>query len=228
MTHQAKPTFYVFIDESGDFNFSPTGTKYFTLTALSAARPFPWEGPLTALKYDLIETRLNLEYFHATEDRQQVRNQVFEIIGKHLAYARLDSVIVEKRKPMRELQSMEQFYSRMLGYLIRHVLSELAPENEQIVIVTDRIPVRAKRTAVEKAIKAALATMLPAGSSYFLLHHDSKSCGSLQVVDYCNWAIYRKWKDGDLRSYDVIAPAIQSEVQIFRKEQWYYYRWEEM
>lgn len=219
MSYQTKPTFYVFIDESGDFNFSPNGTKYFTLTALAAVRPFPWEGPLTALKYDLLETRLNLEYFHATEDRQQVRNQVFEIIGQHLAHARLDSVIVEKRKTGPELQSMEQFYSRMLGYLVRHVMGELAPGNEQIVIVTDRIPVRAKRVAMEKAIKTALATMLPADSSYFLLHHDSKSCGSLQVVDYCNWAIYRKWKDGDLRSYDVIAPAVQSEVQIFRKEQ---------
>lgn len=217
MTRHAKPTFYVFIDESGDFNFSPNGTKYFTLTALSAVRPFPWEGPLTALKYDLLETRLNLEYFHAAEDRQQVRNQVFEIIGQHLAHSRLDSVIVEKRKTGPELQSLEQFYPRMLGYLVRHVMSELAPENEQIVIVTDRIPVRAKRAAVEKAIKAALASMLPAGSSYFLLHHDSKSCGSLQVVDYCNWAIYRKWKDGDLRSYNVIAPAVQSEVEIFRR-----------
>ena len=30
---------YIFLDESGDFNFSPRGTKYFTITAISLTIP---------------------------------------------------------------------------------------------------------------------------------------------------------------------------------------------
>ena len=211
----SRSVFYVFIDESGDFNFSPNGSRYFILTALSAVRPFLWEDHLAALRYDLIEDGLDIEYFHASEDRQQVRDHVFSVIGQHLTALRLDSVIMEKRKTLPALQQMGPFYGRMLGYLIRYVVAAIAPPNAHIVVVTDRIPVQGKRRAIEKITKTTLATMLPSGASYQVLHHESKSCGSLQVVDYCNWATYRKWKHDDRRSYNLIAPAVQSESDIF-------------
>lgn len=214
---------YVFLDESGDFNFSATGSRYFTITAVSATRPFPWESPLVDLHYDLIEGGLDIEYFHAAEDRQAVRNQVFPLICKHIAGLRLDSVVIEKRKTMPYLQRMEAFYGTMLGHLVRHVVGGLAMPGSTVVIVTDRIPNQGKRRAVEKAVKVTLASMLPPDVAYHVLHHESKSCMSLQVVDYCNWAIYRKWKDGALRSYRLIAPAIWSEIEVFAPGEWNYY-----
>ena len=63
---------YLFIDEAGDLNFSRTGTKYFTLTAVTRTRPFEWENQVASLKYDLIEFGLDIEYFHASEDRQSL------------------------------------------------------------------------------------------------------------------------------------------------------------
>jgi hypothetical protein len=47
-----------------------------------------------------------------------------------------------------------------------------------------------------------------------VLHHASKSNLELQVADYCNWAIYRKWTNGDVRSYDIIKDAIRGEFDI--------------
>ncbi len=32
---------YLFLDEGGNFDFSPAGTRYLTLTAVTATRPFP-------------------------------------------------------------------------------------------------------------------------------------------------------------------------------------------
>jgi len=75
---------YLFIDEAGDFNFSESGTKYFVLTAASKTRPFTWELPISSLKYDLIEFGLDIEYFHASEDRQQVRDRFFGKICQEL------------------------------------------------------------------------------------------------------------------------------------------------
>ncbi len=179
---------------------------------------------MMSLKYDLIEIGLDIEYFHAAEERQPVRNQVFAIIAASLGNMRLDSLIVEKRKTGPALQVIEKFYPRMIGYLLRYVL---APWNlrdyAEVIVITDNIPISRKREAIEKAIKQTLSNMLPSGTKYRVLHHASKSCVSLQVADYCNWAIFRKWERGDPRSYDLINSALHSEFDIFQNGVRYYY-----
>jgi hypothetical protein len=215
---------YVFLDEAGDSNFSVSGTKFFTITAVTKTRPFFLDDPITSLKYDLIEMGLDIEYFHASEDRQAVRDRVFAIVSSNLRDFRIDSLIVEKRKTGPTLQILERFYPKMIGYLIRYVLE---PRNlkdyTEVIVITDSIPVSRKREAVEKAVKQTLSRMLPAGTKYRILHHASKSCVSLQVADYCSWAIFRKWERGDSRSYELIRAGIRSEFNIFRSGSRYYY-----
>ena len=95
-----------------------------------------------------------LEYFHAAEDRQAVRNAVFAIIARHLEGVRIDSLIVEKRKTGPALQPVEHFYPRMLGCLLRHVLSGFnLADFQEVIVFTDRVPVNKHRKAVEKAVK---------------------------------------------------------------------------
>lgn len=164
------------------------------LSSLTKERPFYAGKELIELKYDLVELGTNLEYFHAAEDRQAVRNAVFSIIARHLAGVRVDSLIVEKRKTGPALQPVEHFYPRMLGYLLRHVLSQHnLGDFQEVIVFTDRMPVNKHREAVEKAVKVTLAKELPAGTRFRVYHHDSKSNLDLQIADYCNWAIYRKW-----------------------------------
>jgi len=69
--NQQKNRLYLFLDEGGNFDFSKTGTKYFVITSLTKQRPFAAYKELVELKYDLIESGVNLEYFHAAEDRQE-------------------------------------------------------------------------------------------------------------------------------------------------------------
>lgn len=215
---------YIFLDEAGDLNFSPSGTKYFVITSLTKRRPFEAYKALTELKYDLIELGVNIEYFHAAEDQQATRNRVFDIVAAHLAEVRLDSLVVEKCKTGPSLRAEVRFYPEMLGHLLKYVIRSVDLKNvKEIIIVTDRIPVERKREAVEKAIKQTLAAMLPAGVRYRVLHHQSKSNLDLQIVDYCNWAIYRRWDRSDLRSYAKIQRAIRSEFDIFQKGTVSYY-----
>ena len=58
------PCVYIFLDESGNFDFSPGGTRYFVLTSVSMERPFPVAAPLDDYKRDCLEYDLDLEYFH--------------------------------------------------------------------------------------------------------------------------------------------------------------------
>lgn len=179
---------------------------------------------MSELKYDLIELGVNLECFHASEDRQAVRDSVFAVIARSLAAMRVDSLIVEKRKTDPALQPDHQFYPRMVGYLLKYVLAPaVLGDCREVVVVTDTIPVNRKRRAVEKAIKTSIAAMVPPDVRHTVLHHRSGSFLGLQVADYCNWAIFRKWERRDTRSYALIAPAVRSEFDIFKRGERHYY-----
>jgi hypothetical protein len=65
----ATKTLYIFLDESGDFNFSNTGSEFYTITAISGARD--WDDLYCAMSnklYDCIEYGNGMQYFHCCED----------------------------------------------------------------------------------------------------------------------------------------------------------------
>ena len=208
---------YIFLDEGGDLNFSESGTCFFTLTAVSKERPFTIEPQLLNLKYDLIESGSDIEYFHASEDRQVIRNKVFDCIIQKSNHVRVDTIIVEKPKTEPSLQQAEHFYPRVLGHLLKDIFhGRHIDDFQEIIVITDSLPVKAKRKAFKKGIKKTLAQMLPPRVKYRILHHASKSSMGLQIADYCNWAIFRKWESGDERSYGTIRGFVNSEFEIFR------------
>lgn len=217
-TPSQAPALYIFIDEGGNLDFSPKGTKYFTLTALSKFRPFSAAKQLYDLKYDLIEGGICLNRFHATEDMQHTRDKVFGIISQNLEGCRFDSVIVEKSKTYLPLRIDEKFYPKVLGYLLKYVLEQYQREAvSRVIVITDTLPVKRNRKAIEKAAKSVLSNLVKSHSitSYELLHHTSSSSFDLQIVDYANWAIYRRWETGDTRSLQLIRKAVCSQFDIF-------------
>ena len=112
----------------------------------------------------------------------------------------------------------------MLGHLLNHVLNRFELKSyKKVLIFTDTIPVKSKKKAIEKSIKQVLTKILPTNIPYSILHHSSKSNLDLQIADYCNWAIYRKWDTGDERSYILIKKYIKSEFDIFERGKKYYY-----
>ena len=86
---------YVFLDEGGDLKFADQGSRFFTMSAVSKERPFTIEPTLLDLKYDLIEFGMNIEYFHASEDRQPVGDRVFDRIMRTPDQLRVDTIVAE-------------------------------------------------------------------------------------------------------------------------------------
>lgn len=213
---------YIFLDEGGNFDFSHTGTRFFTLTSVAMYRPFAVRDPWDDYRHELLEFGRDVEYFHCADNNRYLRDRLFGILSNLRKSLRIDSLIVEKAKTGPALQADQNFYPKMLGYLLRHVFEQLNGYSE-IIVITDTIPHQKKRKAVEKGVKQALKTMLPAGVKYRVLHQASRSHYGLQVADYCNWAIYRKWDSGETRYYDHIREALHSEFDIFRTgTRWYY------
>ena len=105
---------YIFLDESGNFDFSVNGTRYFVLTSVSMRRPFQWFESIDDCKYDCIEYGLENQYSHCAEDNRHVRGKVFDIIGNHLD-AVYDVCLGSKKRPPRLLR-----YRRVLTWSACH------------------------------------------------------------------------------------------------------------
>ncbi len=96
---------------------------------------------------------------------------------------------------------------------IKHLFDRHPDPDEQVVVVTDTLPVKRTKRAVEKAFKTYIAQNL-GSRSYTIVHHSSAAHACLQVADYCTWAVQRKWQHGDERSYQLIRPFVRSELEI--------------
>lgn len=211
------PHLYLFLDEGGNFDFSPTGTRHYTFTSVAMQRDFAIYQDLDHYKYDVIEFGKELCHFHCAEDNAHIKQRVFGIIQTHQTSFRIDNVVVRKCKTGTSLQEPSNFYSRMVGYLIKYVIGRYDLSTiDEVIVITDALPIKKQREAFQKAIKVTLAAMLPQGITYRVLHHPSSAHYGLQIADYCNWAIFKKWETGHRVHYDTVAPAIRSEFDIFR------------
>lgn len=213
---------YTFIDESGNFDFSPSGTRYFVLTGFSTFDPHSLATGFYRLRHDLLSRGHEVEYFHATEDRQAVRDAVFRELSQHMF--EIDAVIIEKAKTHPGLRPIERFYPRISSILLNYILQRhLWRGIDEFVIYTASVATKGKREAFTKGIKRGIVSTAGKGRRYHVLHHHAMSHVYLQAADYCGWAIYRKWEAGDRRSYELVQPWIKSEFDVFHEGTTRYY-----
>lgn len=226
-------TLFIFIDESGNFDFSPRGTKYFILSAVSTLNPLGKE-KLEEIKYDLMKNGTNLEYFHATEDKQVVRNKVYSFI-ENLKDIEIDSVIAQKNKTNPSLyvstkkkkpKKGEKLYTLALQTLLQYIFRRYnnSAKVDQVVIVLSSIFDVNKRELIKKIIKIYLKQIF--SNHFYLYFHQNRSDKNTQIADYCCWAIYKKWTDGEIRPYSAVNKGnkIKSEFDIFKTGKTIYYK----
>ncbi|MBF2734713.1 MAG: DUF3800 domain-containing protein [Betaproteobacteria bacterium AqS2] len=240
-----KKTLFIFVDESGNFDFSPNGTKHFILTGVCTLNPLIGRDRFALIKYDLLGNGKDVESFHATDDKQLVRNRVFAEI-KGLTDIEVHSVIVDKRKvhPSLYLSSdrriqpddpnewkamtkrvEERFYRYVCDTLLHYIVHQFIECKKNgitdIVIVLDKISHAKKREFVTKNIKRSIGNrfnLIP-----YIYFHQMKSDFNCQICDYCCWAIFAKWSRNETRPYDEIESHIMSEFDLFETESIKYY-----
>ncbi|MBA7490314.1 hypothetical protein ES702_00851 [subsurface metagenome] len=225
-------TLFIFIDESGGFDFSPKGTKYFVLSAVSTLNPLGKER-LEEIKYDLMKNGNDLECFHAAEDKQSVRDLVYSFI-ENMKDIEIDSVIVQKNKTNPSLYISEKkkkskkgtkLYAIALRTLLQYIFYKYddSAKVDQIVIVLSSIFDLNKRELIKKTIKIYLKQIF--SNPFYLYFHQNRSDKNTQIADYCCWAIYRKWTDGEIRPYNAVNKGnkIKSEFDIFKTGKIIYY-----
>lgn len=224
-------TLYIFVDESGNFDFSNNGTKYFALTVMSTTEPFTVGSKLLDLRYQLLPILPNYSCgpameengeFHATEDKQEIRDKVFSVLTED-SKLRIDSVIAQKNKanPVFHKQDTD-FYGLMGKTVLRYAFNRAEwGEFEHVVILFSSLFDKRKRGSLKQIFKSIIKN--EAKVPFSLYFHHSKFDLCCQAADYFGWAIYRKWESGDERSYKKISHLVKSEFPIFEKGKKEYY-----
>jgi hypothetical protein len=122
---------YVFADEAGNFDFSrgSGASRYFILCTVDS-RDCEVGDALLALRRDLGWRGLHLDrVFHATEDPQTVRDEVFALLaGMDFA---VDATILEKCKAQPHLRDEAQLY-KMAWYLhFKHLARRMSTSDRR-------------------------------------------------------------------------------------------------
>jgi hypothetical protein len=200
------PTLHIHLDETGDWRFTPKSpSKYLILTLAWTYDPRPLAAALTSLRFSVVKAGTSLESFHATEDRQAVRNQVVQTIMAHQDWW-FAAVVMEKRKINPVLYEPDKFYPKFASPLLKFVFRgrTYRRDTDRVLVYADTLPMstNAKREGVLKALKETCADCLPDGVTHHVYSYRSHSNKWLQVADYCCWAMSKKWEKGDVRTYD--------------------------
>ena len=196
---------HLFLDEAGNFDFGPNGTRWLVLTCVK----IPWDrrrvAHLADLRHQLLLEGVALEYFHASEDNRRVRQRFLEVVAPWLPPAAVKAWALRKSEIEERLRTPERFYPAFVGPLVeRHV----GLDPNRVFVFSDSLPLNKKRHAMEKAVSAELASRSMGRGSHTFLHHSSKSNFDLQIADYCSWAIWRSLTKGDHQAVDTLGQSI--------------------
>src|SRR3990170_7018650 len=138
---------YVYGDEAGNFYFSRNNgaSLYFILTTVSLVDH--------QVGVDLLELRRRLTWdgvdlpgaFHATTDKQAVRDKVFDVLASH--NFRVDATIFEKPKAQPQVRvTNERFYKYAWYYHMKYVTPKVIGRADQLMVVAASIGTHKKRS----------------------------------------------------------------------------------
>lgn len=187
-------TLYLFMDESGNFDFSETGTKYFIMTCLVTKRPFSACHDLMDERYNTFEGGIRMKKFHAVTDKDGVKSRVYDIIARHHERLSAYAIYVDKTTLPEDLKTPDKLYAAVFEWLIEEIFrNEIDDQVSNVIAITDELPQDARRRQVAKPLKRLLADhSKKVNVTAYLEHFPSESEYNLQIADYLCWAFMRK------------------------------------
>lgn len=196
--------------------FKPAGggvSRYFMLGTI-ATEDCGFGHTLTDLRRELCFFGFEGRAFHATSDRQAVRDRVFPILAD--SGVRFDVTIFEKRNALPHLQqNPARFYQTAWYQHLKFVAPRVVGRDDELLVVASELQIERKKRQILDAIHDVVRQVgVAARAEAIFVAASSDPC--LQAADYLSWAVQRKHESGDDRSYNQIAHLIQSEFFPFR------------
>lgn len=215
---------YVFADEAGDFAFARTqrASRFFILCTMTVGDCELGE-KLLRLRKQLIWEGLPVgDCFHASEDKQVVRDRVFELLqAEDLT---IEATILEKSKAQKQVRlSDARFYQYAWYYHFYGAHRMIVGGADQMLVTAASLGTKKSRLSFEAGIRDVMNQFYRRRVEWKSDHCPAMADPCLQAVDYCTWAIQREWERDDRRSYDLILPKIRHEYETWRRGNTHYY-----
>lgn len=213
-------TLYIFLDESGNFDFSPSGTKHFVLSAFTTFDPSITQQALLTLKYKLLTEGVDTEYFHASEDKQDTRDKVFGQL-KTLENVTFHFIYADKTKAHPSIQTPSGIYSLFGKTLLKYCFKgQAADEIDQIIVIFDKALTKKDRGAFEGTVKPELKKI---GKPFRIYFHQTLCDFNGQIADYAAWSLYVWLERSEKRPYKELYQFKPTAFDIFRTGKTKYY-----
>lgn len=204
---------YVFLDESGDLDFTPASSKYFIVCTatissfqvchelMELGREITWEGhgPVTT--------------FHAKNDPAARRERVLQLIRRN--DIRFDVTYFEKRKARPHVQERNSFYAHACYFHLKYVLPRVTRGIDPVMVTGASIGLNRKRLASLHAIQSAVDDCCKEQVTR-IRTMDAVAEPGLQLADYGAWAVQRKLERGDADSFGKIRNSYASCFDVYR------------
>jgi Protein of unknown function (DUF3800) len=210
------PNKFIFADEAGCFTFNrqPNVSKYFILCTV-IMDDCSVGADLLDLRRELAWRGMELgDYFHATKDKQAVRDAVFEtIVGRRFA---VQATVMEKCKAQPQVRiSKPRFYQYAYFYHFKNAVSWMLTRESETLVTTASLGTKKERLAFQDAVSDVMRQTSRSRWRADFMPAQADPC--LQVADYCAWAIQRKWELNDSRSYDLIRKRLTYEYDLWSR-----------
>lgn len=215
---------YIFSDEAGCFVFKRNNraSRYFIVCTVTMT-DCDLGVALQDLRRDMIWRKMPVKkhMFHCTEDRQEVRDEVFKLLSRH--DFRIDATILEKSKAQPQTRSTnERFYKYAWFYHLKTIGPALLYGHDEAMISAAAIGTKKGQAVYTSAVNDVMQQTIR-GKSWATSFPPSQADPCLQIADYCAWAIQRKWERDDTRSYDIIENKVRREYDLFIRGTHHYY-----
>lgn len=190
-------TLYIFIDESGNFDFSERGTRHFVMAGVATLQPMESAKNLQLLRYKLLSSGEDVSDFHASEDKQVIRNEVFGAISK--ARPELVCLVSCAKVDLMLSQDAAEVQALLGKKLMEEIFSRISKDKfQQVVVIFDRSLTKKKQADLKVILKPFLKSL----SYPFFLYFQSMSRDmNGQMADYFAWAKFVSLERNEFRPW---------------------------
>lgn len=155
------------------------------MAAVAALAPLDSAAAMQALRYKLLSGGHDVSGFHASEDRQEVRNHVFATL-QQIHSLKAHVVFGDKQRIDPIFHSDSKLHTMLGRALIRHVIAAFDRDTYlKVVVVFDQALPKRKQGDFQGAIKRELKALHKPFHLYF---HKMVTDMNGQIADYVAWS----------------------------------------
>lgn len=218
---------YIVVDESGHFDLGsrPGATRYLAVGTVTVDGDDRRETLMQALsreKYALAKKGEDVKgHLHATEDRQVVRDRVYQVLLEH--DVRGDVTLLDKPTAQPHLRETDETFNQYARYFHCNRIAWGLARVDELVVVASSLGTTRREATFRRGLEDVMDQKCPEDVARRLLWWRDESDHCLQAADYLLRAVTREKERGDGRSRQLVERQIDPVFEPFSSGTTLYY-----